>query len=263
MEYLWKQNKGFILAVGGGALLVLSWYWWVLTPINAAAEKARRDRQIEENGLKARMAGGVPNDDLLARAERDLQRTRELLASLSTDLQAPAKPPFVAAAKGQAAQYFGNLHLDRWTQISEQAVGARVTLAQRESPFGRVVNATEEAASELLLRLALVDRLCKLCIDAGVEKIENVNPTAEVQIKEEATADRERFLNALLVNVKLRGSSASIFKVVHGLQKKGDFYAITSFSAEKEGEHEDLFLCEFQAAALLVDASKPIAAARD
>ncbi len=46
---------------------------------------------------------------------------------------------------------------------------------------------------------------------------------------------------------------------MHALQKRGSFYALTSFRAVKEEEHADMFSCDLEAAALLINPQGAVA----
>jgi hypothetical protein len=259
MDYFWRQNKAFVITVGAGVVAALLWHGCIISPIRRSADAIRQERETADLALVAAMASGQVGEDMIARAEKDLQRTDELVEALIPDVGAPEKPPFRAPEGKPAADYFGNLHLDVWRKLQESAEQARVGLAQRESPFGRVSSASPEAARELLIRLALVERICRAAVDAAVDRVDSVTPAPGIADLGEASADPSFFLNLLRVQVKMRGSSESIFKVVHALQKKGSFYAVTSFRAVKEEEHADMFVCELEAAALLVNPKGAVA----
>jgi hypothetical protein len=131
-------------------------------------------------------------------------------------------------------------------------------MGQKDSPFGAVRDPAAEAVRELLIRLWVIDRVCKIAIDAGMDRIESIQATPDIQIRDGTergypVTNPKLFFNRLPVGFKLRGPSAAIFKVVHGIQQKGEFLAVTGFSATKDDDHADLFVCELEVSALLIN----------
>src|SRR5262245_9843104 len=94
MEYFWKQNKSYVIAVGAIAAGAILWHMLLIAPTRRAAEALRLERDAAESALAAAITAGQAGDDMIARAERDLERSEELVASLSADMAAPEKPPF-------------------------------------------------------------------------------------------------------------------------------------------------------------------------
>ena len=70
MEYFWKENKRFVLAVAGGLAFLILYQSLVLGRIRSAgdlAERTRRNRQLE---IERKMAQGVPTEESLVAPAR-------------------------------------------------------------------------------------------------------------------------------------------------------------------------------------------------
>jgi len=256
MEYFWKQNKIFVLAIAGGLVVVMIWYWLVLAPLNATAEQLRNERVTAEEELRTKMAAGVATEDMVTRGQKDLDRTKETVKGLVGDMASEPRDPFKASFE-KGPSVFLDVNLSMWKKLIEQAQGKRCEIKQKQSPFGNIANPSPEAARELLLRLQLVEKVCSVAIESGIDSIEKVIPVAPSAGSRDKGANEAvseaKFLNALTVKMTLRGPSNAIFKAIHALQKKGEFYAVTGFNCRKDGEHEDRWECELEASALLIN----------
>src|SRR5712691_5148516 len=82
MEYFWKENKKFVIAVGGGLAFLILYNSIVLGPIRRDAAEASSRRSKEKHELERKMAQGVPNEDALVSGRRDRDQNRKLLASM-------------------------------------------------------------------------------------------------------------------------------------------------------------------------------------
>jgi len=79
MEYFWKENKKFVIAVGGGLVFLMLYYSFVLGPIRKGAADAATERRNAKRDIERRMQQGVPTDDALLAARRDRDAIGERL----------------------------------------------------------------------------------------------------------------------------------------------------------------------------------------
>src|SRR5581483_4590060 len=85
MEYFWKENKRFVVAVGAGLALLILYQALVLGKIRGAAELAERTRRSRQSELERKMAQGVPTEESLQIARRDRDLTRKVLSSMAPE----------------------------------------------------------------------------------------------------------------------------------------------------------------------------------
>src|SRR5213596_3070775 len=86
MEYFWKENKRFVVAIGGGILFLMLYNGFVLGPIRTGAAEAVRARVREKSELERKMAQGVPTDDGLASGRKDRDQNRNALAKMTPEV---------------------------------------------------------------------------------------------------------------------------------------------------------------------------------
>ncbi len=259
MEYFWKQNKIYIIAVAAVLVVVGLWWMFVLGPINKGAQDFKDERGQAQTELEAKMAGGVATEDMIARGQKDLERTQALVKSLLADAAYVPKDPF-NPPDATAAQVFYDGNLTTWKNIKASA--GRVHLMQTTSPFPAIQQASPSLARELLARLAVMNRVVDLAIKSRVTRIEKVNPLPDFEVdKMQDGSMRQQFLNVLPVKLTVTASSASLFALVHGLSKKGEGYvALLGFSAvpAAEDERADQWKCDLEVAALVVNEKLPL-----
>jgi len=85
MEYFWKENKRFAVAVVGGLVFLLLYQSLVLGKIRGAADAADRRRISEKRDLERKMGQGVPTDDSLAQARKDRDLNRSTLVKMGPE----------------------------------------------------------------------------------------------------------------------------------------------------------------------------------
>lgn len=259
MEYFIKQNKVYLAGVGAMLVAVLLWWLFVLSPITAATETLRIDRENAKSELESKMVGGVATEDMIVRGQKDLERTKELVKTLSAETAYVAKDPF-KWPDATAAEKFSDINIGEWRKIRERAQASRVGVAQNTSPFQPLPpGADPKVAQEMLARLATMVAVCGEAVKSRVDRIERVNPTPDLDADKMVDGSvKPRFLNSFPVKVTVMGESTAIFKIVHALSKKGEFTALTSFWMTKEDEHTDYWKAEIEATALLIDDKLPI-----
>src|SRR5437868_14748161 len=109
MEYFWKENKRFVVAVGGAFIFLLLYNSFVLGPIRAGAAEATSARVREKRDLERKMAQGVPNDDGLVAGRRDRDQNRKMLAAMTPEVVFTLPERFQKPKRESVTTYFENL----------------------------------------------------------------------------------------------------------------------------------------------------------
>ena len=247
MEYFLKENKKFLIAVGAGLLVALFYNIFVLSPLGSSATKAKRDLETERGVLKARMANGVPSPESIRAAGIARDRAKQTLTALVTESSFKAPDKFRKPERESGKSHFENLKLDLYKELHQKAVNGKIAFP---ATLGMGDPADEEAP-EFLQRLAVVERLAQVAIDAEVEKIEAIDGLAGAGAREDAK--KAAYLTEYGVYMKLTGQAESVFKVLHGVQKKGRYLAVTGFEALRDDGTKDLFAATITVAMLKVD----------
>ncbi len=248
MEYFWKENKRFVVAVAGGLVFLLLYQSLVLGKIRSAGAAADRRRVSEKQDLERKMAQGVPNDDGLAQARKERNQNRETLAKMGPET-AFVVPERFQKPKRDVKAHYENLKIELINQLGEKAVAGRVSFPQT---VGLPEDVSDESAGEMLMRLAVVERLTNLCIESEVEKIETINAVHGAD-QDERSSKKSRFITKYSVFIRFHGKAESVFKVVHGVQKKGLYLAVTQFDMSRPDATKDVFEASLGVALLKVD----------
>lgn len=252
MEYFWKENKRFVVAVAGGLAFLILYQSFVLGRIRGAGDSADRRRLTEKRELERKMANGVPNDDGLAQGRKDREQSRKVLASMVPET-AFVIPERFLKPKGRGADvsaYYENQKIELVNQLGEKATAGRMSFPQSVGLPDDIKG--DEGAVEMLMRLAVVERLTNLCIDAECEKIETINAVHGVD-QDERSSKRSQFITKYSVFIRFHGKAESIFKVIHGVQKKGSYLAVTQFDMSRPDATKDVFEASLGVALLRVD----------
>jgi hypothetical protein len=249
MEYFWKENKRFVVAVVVGAVALLFYNGLVLGPIRGAAADAATARQREKKDLERKMAQGVPNDDGLVAGRRDRDQNRKLLGAMTPEIAFALGERFQKPKRESVTTYFDNLKLDLTKELQAKAVDNKVAL---NPAVGLPNSISDETAVEVLSRVAAFERLVTLAIDSGVEKIETVDAEYGMD-RDERGSRKSQFLTKYSVFMKVTGKAESVFKIVHGAQKKGSYLAVTHFEMGRPDATKDSFEASIGVALLRVD----------
>jgi hypothetical protein len=249
MEYFWKENKKFVVAVAGGFAFLILYNSLVLGPLRRAADSAATQRSKEKKDLERRMAQGVPKEETLVEARRDRDTNRRLLAQMVPEVAFAVDERFLKPKRGGAKEHFDDVKLELIKELKEKATAGKVTPPQN---FGMEADVTEETAPELLLRLAVIDRLVKLSVESEIEKIEVIDGLFGM---DQAARDSKKstFLTKSSVFMRFSGKVESVFKVLHGAQKKGSYLAVTHFEIGRPDSTKDLFEASIVVTHLKVD----------
>ncbi len=252
MEYFWKENKKFVIAVAAALVVTWLYYQFVLWPLRSGAEAAAKTRDRETKALEARMAHGVPSGELLADLQRDCDLKRKALASVAADVSFKVGDPF-KAPKGGAKERFDQVRVDLSKELVQKAAGARMEFPRS---LGIETDATDETAPELLLRLAVVERLVDIAVQSKIDKIEVIDALSGM---DGAGGSRQGvFLSKYPVFMKFRGSEQAVFNVLHAVQRKGQFFSVAQFQVAQEDLAKDLYGASIGVALLRVDDQAPI-----
>jgi len=249
MEYFWKENKRYVLAVGGGFLFLMLYNSFVLGPIRSGAAEAVRSRTREKTELERKMAQGVPNDDGLAAGRRDREQNRKQLASMTPEVVFNLPEKFQKPKRESIKSYFDNLKLDLVKDLQTKAVGGKVAMPAN---LGLPNDINDETATEILSRLAVAERLVNLAVDSEVEKIETLDAEYGME-RDERSSKKSQFLTKYSVFMKVTGRAESIFRILHGAQKKGSYLALTHFEIGRPDATKDSFEASIGVALLKVD----------
>ena len=249
MEYFWKENKRFVVAVGGGVLFLLLYNGFVLGPIRAGAAEAIRARVREKTELERKMAQGVPNEDGLAAGRRDREQNRKQLAAMVPEVVFNLPEKFQKPKRESIKSYFDNLKLDLVKDLQTKAVGNKVAMPAN---LGLPNDISDESATEVLARLAVAERLVILAVDSEVEKIETLDAEYGME-RDERSSKKSQFLTKYSVFMRVTGRAESIFRIIHGAQKKGSYLALTHFEIGRPDATKDSFEASIGVSMLKVD----------
>jgi len=265
VEYWWKENKGYAIAVGVGVVAIAVWYFYVAGGLATQSARLQSARVAAEQALDRQMAAGVPSEDVVGRAKRDVERANKLLADLRGEMclrmtdsadakkqiefSAAYKPP---GGKGPA-DFFVSHKEEVRKKIQDAAATAGVGLPNEPLGFPtQPEGMPDEVGVEWLARLSIVERLALGAIQAGITKIDSVVAVVAPDI-DTAVVRKGMFVNRLTVRMKIFGPSKAVFEWLHGVQKKSDFLAVDEFKTVKENPHEDVFSAEMDVSGLIID----------
>ncbi|HXX92198.1 MAG TPA: hypothetical protein VEN81_01105 [Planctomycetota bacterium] len=249
MDYFWKENKRFVILVGAGFLGLILYNSFVLGPLARAADQARLKLQREKTELKVRMANGVPSEDSLRAARASRDRMKQSLGSLVKDVAFSVPDKFRKPSNESAKTHFESLNIDLYKELHQKAVNAKIAFPANVG----LDSVNDENAAEYLLRLAVVEELSRVAIGAEVEKIEILDGLASAGSRDEAPGKKAAYLTKVGAYMKFSGKAEAVFRVLHGVQRKGQYLAVTNFEAQRDDQTKDLFLASITVAMLRVD----------
>lgn len=254
MDYFWKENRTFLLAAAGAVAAAILYHAFVLAPLREGARGAAARRERERRDLEARAAQGVPAEETLRLARAEREQARKALAALVADTAFRPADRFRKPSEG-ARSHYEDLKIKLAEELRQKAVKARIALA----PFSISDDGGDERVEENLLRLAAVERLATLAIECEVERVEAIDAGAGPASREEDPAGRgASFVTAYPVFMKFAGKAESVFRVLHGAQKKGEYLAVTQFEARRAEASKDLYQATITVALLRVDEKAPV-----
>jgi len=253
MDYFLKENKKFLIAVGAGLLVAFLYNAFILKPLSKSADRAKAVLQREKEDLKRSMENGVPSEDSLVAARAARDGSKRTLRDLVRDVEFKVPDRFKKPERESAKSYFENQIIDLHKELHRDAVKAQINFPATPAGLGFGDQVSDEVAPEYLQRLAVVSRVVQVAIEAGVDKIEVIDGLAGTGSRDEAPARKSSFLGKHNVFMKFSGKAESVFKVLHGVQRKGQYLAVTSFEALRDDATKDLFAATISVAMLKVD----------
>jgi len=248
LDYFWKENKKFVVAVGGALLAALLYNSFFLSGLREAAKSAAEKRKKERLDLEARASQGVPSEDSLRAARSEREQSRKLLSTLAADVTFKGSDRFRKPSDAARAHYD-----DQKIKLNEELRKKAVDNRTVYTPFVLADDGPEEDVGEYLQRLSAVERLALLAIESDVEKIEAIDASAGRKDSDDPGAKKPAFLRKYAVFMKFQGKGESVFKVLHGVQKKGSFLAVTQFEARRPDPSKDLLEASITVGLLKVD----------
>src|SRR5262245_38585637 len=175
MEYFWKENRKFVIAVVGGLIFLIVYYSAVLGPIRKGAADAARERLNAKRDIERRMQQGVPTEDALVAARRDRDQKKRQLAEMAPQVAFALSDRFVVRKGDKAkdlSEYYQNLKLDLVKELQKKSVEGKLAFPQA---VGLPDDIGEENAGEVLARCAVVERLVTLAVESDIDKIETLD----------------------------------------------------------------------------------------
>ena len=246
--------------LGGGVVFFFLYQSFVLGPLNASADKAANDLGMEQKNLQAKMASGVPTEDALALAERTLERSKKQLDDLTSDSKFNVDEKFRKPRGERALPYFEDQMRELYKELKKKAVNSRIAFPKN---LGLTEEASEESAPEMLLRLAMIDRLVGAAVGARITRITHIDGIYRADRMEDSTFVEGQFLNKVSVFMRFAGPSEAVHKVLHAVQKKEDYLVVSHFEADKPDPTEDRLEAAIGVTMLVVDPKAPIEPSRE
>src|SRR6185503_13995497 len=216
------------------------YFSFVLGPIRKGAEDAAGARLKAKREIERRMQQGVPTEDALVSARRDRDQKKRQLAEMTPQVAFSLGDRFMIRKGDKAkdlAEYYQNLKLDLVKELQKKSVEGKLQFPQN---VGLPDDIGEENAAEVLARCAVVERLVTLAVESDIDKIETLDGQYMMD-RDERSSKKSQFLTKYTVFIKVVGKVESIFKLVHGAQKKGSFLAVTNFDLSRPDATKDLF----------------------
>lgn len=273
MEYFWKENRPYVLAVGAGVVAFFFYHAFVIGPLRAKGEAAASKRKFEAQVFTAKAANGVPTRDSLDLARRELERTRAFLSTLRgevgfkegaafPDEGFPRKrdPERYEMKKGDSLEnHYANVKINLYGDLQQLSVKNRIPFPAHFGLEAVADKPGEEAASALLRRLMVVERVVGLAVKEGVERIDAIEALHETDLNQEgALGMKGAFLNRDTVLFRCTGPALSIFRLLHAVQKKGAYLAVSKFEVSRKDPAKDALSAMMAVTLLTVDEKAPI-----
>ena len=252
MEYFWKENKKFVIAVGGGLVFLMLYYSFVLGPIRKGAADAATERRNAKRDIERRMQQGVPTEEALAAAKRDRDQKKRQLAEMTPQVAFTLSDRFTVRKGDKAkdlSEYYQNLKLDLVKELQKKSVEGKLAFPQS---VGLPDDIDEDNATEVLARCAVVERLVTLSVESEVDKIETLDGQYMME-RDARSSKKSQYLTKYSVFLKVIGRQEAVFKLIHGAQKKGSYLAITNFDLTRPDATKDLFEASVAVSFLKVD----------
>lgn len=254
MDYFWKENKKYLAVVGGALVVVFLYNSFVLSGFRKGAAAAERNLANERARVEKLLAHGEPGEDALNLARNERTQSKKQLATALEEMSFKVTDRFKRPASG-VKDIVDNLRLNLPKELHDYAVKSKIACPVN---IGVGDDLPEAVAEEVLLRLAAAEKVVKLAVDSRVEKIDLVNVMDQVDQKTEPVTRKGAFLNRYSILIKFSGTPEAVFKVLHGVQKKGSYLAVTSFALDRPNMAKRLLEASLQVAVLKLDEKSPV-----
>ncbi|MHC4608448.1 MAG: hypothetical protein ACYTAF_16170 [Planctomycetota bacterium] len=254
MGNVWKVHKYYILAVAAGALALAVWYGWFIRGLDEESMAIQKQRLRKETELQVLLENGLPEEATVHRAKADVRNAGEALDILVKDLMFRMPdaytPPDVVTRK----QHFDSMKISVYEKLRDLSV-QRQLLPSQTLGFGELPDDYgDDAAGELLLRLAVVEFLWKQIVESlGDEggKVDEINARHNYEdVTEGSSWNARAFLNPVEVHIKFTADSRCVFSVLHGIQQHGKYLSVLDFKAMRANPSRDVMTAEMVVAAL-------------
>jgi hypothetical protein len=237
---------------------VLLFQGFVLGPARAKADQVARKRAVDEKALRARVEQGVADEDQIGVAKIELKRTQDLLASLSADMSFKEGPRYRKPDNQTWVEHWNAEKLEVERDLQKLTRGLQVP----RSFLPNVEDPSEDLARELLLRLAVEERLIQVAVDSKVDRIDVIDMlpvSSSGARKDEPVTKKGVFLNKYIVHMAFKGDQQSVFKVLHGVQKKGPgFLSVHHFEVDRRDPTRDYLEASIRVSLLRTDTKAPV-----
>ncbi len=256
MEYFLKENKKYLIAVILGVVVFFVYQGVVLSPIRNAAEAAARKRKQEKADLEKKLQAGVPSDETLVMAPRDRDLNQKTLSVMVSDVAFKAPERYKVPDKVRPKTHYDDEKLNLAAELKKKAGDGKLDLPQNlVLPDAD----TDESVPDLLLRLAMVERLVTVAIESEVPKIDTIDALYGVDPTDRG-GKKPQFLTRYTIFMKFSGKAETVFKVLHGAQKKGSYLAVTHFDMSRPDATKEVFDASIAVTLLKVDEKAPVEA---
>jgi hypothetical protein len=207
----WQENKRFVMAVGGGLVLFAIGEMMIGSFVGdelvaRRAEVARKQRSLREAryGSSERSTARQENQALL-----------EAVGTLEEHVTYPTRPEFqIEPARGSATnQYFARVQEVRERLLRE--AGRQGMRLDGNLGLPTPAPTREEEIERHLQALDLVERVCDLALEAGVERVEDIQISLDTGfLSGRASGPFEK----TRVKIELRGPSTPIVRLLEATQ---------------------------------------------
>jgi hypothetical protein len=253
MDLFFKENKKYLAALGGGLLFLLLFNGFVLSPMSKAAAAARNRRGQEKQSFEEKLRAGLPSDEALALARRDVDLARKQITQMAGESRFAVPDRFKPKGKDGVKAFYDGLKEDLKDELQKKAVQGRV---QVPPGVGLPEAGPDDDAEDLILGAAVIDRLVTVAVESGIEKIDAIDAKRGA---EDPAPGKAAFLRKTPVQVRFSGRPEAVMRMLHGLQKKGSYLSVTRFDAARPDPTRDVFEASMSVALLRVDEKAPMA----
>ncbi|MDQ7779292.1 MAG: hypothetical protein RDV41_06235 [Planctomycetota bacterium] len=238
MHDLWKTERHFIIAVGTAVVGLLALLFVVLPKFNEATVAENKTREARKFIDDSSDSDEWQTAADVRAIEAEISTLQETYDRLKESVLLPKDERFsMRGSDSDPLLFFSSRREEVMKNIEKSAarhnIGIPKTLNFREEEI------TREAVPLLLRRLAVVERLANLAIDAEVQSIVQFIHAREVDDFAGYVPPPEDFVRGSMVMMEVQCHFNSLATLAHGTQKKGNLlqlYKVNVEKAQAEGE---------------------------